>query len=499
MSTGLVDGVLTLPTYFALDFRSSAFRVEAQTGKYTAFPYCQCNPSPGAYSLEPTVVSKTPGTFCFTVKVNPPQGCKSYCCTRADLKKLEIDVNSSCRVPGVSAVATINGVRTAIAPVFDKAAQGVNGSTVLKLTQLGLNLSTANGADICITLKTNRAGQGCTTLEQLCAPPALAPPGTCSTALFDTTDECCPGNPVNINPCKTCIYFSLTPMGTIIRPYNFTATQCASLAAAVAHDMSVQSAVANASISSNFTTVSCVNNQLKVCGDFASDVEGGKLKAYIDDMAIQWLSQVTGDLSASCPIALANYTVTVTVGGNGDDPAVLPASCLEAVKSIGCKPNSFPFPKCVCNITQGILPFAPDGLITQLDGRKARSLLYCLSFKTLNPIPGPCSNGTIFQKAEFWANEAVRTKVLGFSLKAAGASSWKNISATWGGKGEETLKATPINWTLAQANGGTVCMEVDRSVTLDQLCLGPDPNTCWANLFDPSRMCCPLYPTSYTT
>ncbi|GIL64053.1 hypothetical protein Vafri_18032 [Volvox africanus] len=477
---------------------ASALRVEAQTGKFKVFPYCQCTPSPGAYSLAPTVVSKTPGTYCFTVKTNPPQGCKSYCCTQADLKKLEIDINSSCRVPGVSAVATINDVRTKVAPVFDKAAQGLNGSTILKLTQLGLNLSTANGAEICITLKTNGAGQGCTTLEQLCAPPAGAPPGTCSTALFDTADDCCPGNPVNVKTCKTCVYFSLTATGAISRPYNFTATQCATLAAAVARDMSIQSAAANASISSNFSMVSCETNQLKVCGDFASDVEGGKLRAFIDDMAIQWLSQVTGDLTTSCPIALANYTVTVTVGGNGSDPAVLPSSCLDAVKSTACKPNPFPFPKCVCNTTQGISPFTPDGPITQLNGRKSKSLLYCFSIKTHTPIPGPCSSATILQKVEFWANEAVRTKVLGFSLKPTGASSWKNISATWGGKGEETLKATPLNWTLAQADGGTVCMEVDRSVALDQLCLGPTPNTCWANLFDPSRTCCPLYPTYYT-
>ncbi|EFJ49346.1 extracellular matrix glycoprotein pherophorin-V10 [Volvox carteri f. nagariensis] len=411
----------------------------------------------------------------------------------------QLNVNPDCKVPGVSAVATVNGVRTKIAPVIEKASQGPPSAMILKLTQMGLNLTTADGAEICITLKPNRAGQGCTTLQQLCVPPPGYPNGTCSAALFDTLDDCCPLKEVNVNPCKTCVYFSLTPYGSISRPYSFTPSQCASLATVVANDMKNQADGNDAAISTNFSLVSCEGTQVKICGDFMSDADGAKLKPFIDDMAISWLSQVAGNLSSSCPVALSNYTVSVAVGGNGTDIGSLPPSCLDAVKSTACKPNPFPFPKCVCNITQGVSPFAPSDLITELPGRRSRSILYCFLFKVVDAIPGQfCTNATTFQKVEFWANEAVRTKVLGFSLRAAGATEWKNISTSWGGKGEETLKATPIGWNLGQANGGHVCVEVDRSVSLDTLCLGPTPNTCWINIFDPSRTCCPLYPTYYT-
>jgi hypothetical protein len=52
------------------------------------------------------------------------------------------------------------------------------------------------------------------------------------------------------------------------------------------------------------------------------------------------------------------------------------------------------------------------------------------------------------------------------------------ISATWGAVGEQTVKATPLRWTKAQANGGKICLELDYSTDLNEFCMyGAD--TCW--------------------
>ena len=61
-----------------------------------------------------------------------------------------------------------------------------------------------------------------------------------------------------------------------------------------------------------------------------------------------------------------------------------------------------------------------------------------------------------------------------------------------------TVKATPLSWTTAQADGAQICMEVVGD--LYDFCLpganNGDKQLCWANLFDASKKCCPLYAAS---
>lgn len=61
-----------------------------QLGVYTSFPYCQCKAFPTAYSIAQAVNAKGNGTYCFTLQVATPPGCTDYCCTKADLKKIEV-------------------------------------------------------------------------------------------------------------------------------------------------------------------------------------------------------------------------------------------------------------------------------------------------------------------------------------------------------------------------------------------------------------------------
>ncbi|GIL93560.1 hypothetical protein Vretifemale_20962 [Volvox reticuliferus] len=106
---------------------------------------------------------------------------------------MQFNVSSSCLVqPAPEIKATINNVNTRISPSLDWPLNGRNGSAILRLTQLGLTTVSAANAEVCITLKTNRGSQGCTTLEQLCVSHPDEPLGTCTVAMFDITRTCCP-------------------------------------------------------------------------------------------------------------------------------------------------------------------------------------------------------------------------------------------------------------------------------------------------------------------
>ncbi|KAG2449884.1 hypothetical protein HYH02_005406 [Chlamydomonas schloesseri] len=173
-----------------------------QTGVYPNFPFCKCIKNPTAYRLSPTVTSKGDNTYCFTLSVKVPAGCTNYCCSKADLKKIEINAFQACDVFSPPVKATINGVPTKVAPAFSTPKDGPVGATTLVLTQLGLGLA-SDGAEICITLGLNKNSKGCTTLEELCVPPAGMPAGVCSAALFDSQNDCCPlsqANPSSSQP-----------------------------------------------------------------------------------------------------------------------------------------------------------------------------------------------------------------------------------------------------------------------------------------------------------
>ncbi|GIL50607.1 hypothetical protein Vafri_6744 [Volvox africanus] len=162
-----------------------------------SFPFCKCARKNSAYTLDKSVKYKGNNTYCFKVQATAPASCTDFCCSQADVKKLEVNANRECDVSGATLSATVNGKPTKTVPVMEPPPNSPTGATIVKITQLGLNLSNANGAEICLTLGTNRAGKGCTTLEDLCVPPAGGPPGVCSAALFSSNNKCCPTTAVN--------------------------------------------------------------------------------------------------------------------------------------------------------------------------------------------------------------------------------------------------------------------------------------------------------------
>ncbi|KXZ51121.1 hypothetical protein GPECTOR_14phG2b [Gonium pectorale] len=481
------------------------------TPLYPNFPYCKCVKSPSAYSLSPTIKSLGGGQYCFTLSAKVPPGCTSYCCSRADLKKVEIDVRPACDVSNAVIKATVNGVPTKVGAGLYEAPDGPPGATILRLTQLGLGLG-SDGAEICITLGLNKNGQGCTTLEQLCVPPPGLPAGVCSTALFDSQNDCCPVDtpgvpspppppPLSPSPlpsppsCRACVYLNLTPNNPPF-PYEFTAAQCTSYTNSIIADVTTQAGAVGARLLPGSAAVSCGPVVIKVCFSFFSDEDGALLQPFIDTQVVFWRQLVTGP--GDCPAFLNGYTVTALVGGDGSDLNNLPPSCLHGISTQGCQPADVDFPKCKCVTRPLTTPFALRPAVTTLPGRTNKTTLYCFTLAVVVPIRtnAVCADTTSLLKVEFYADDNQRRRITGIGLQPAGSPAMKFISTSWGSIGEQTLKATPLNWSKAQADGATICLELDNSTTLSSFCY-TNSNTCWANLFDDTKNCCPLYSASF--
>ncbi|KAG2437934.1 hypothetical protein HXX76_005550 [Chlamydomonas incerta] len=481
-----------------------------QSGLYPNFPFCKCIKTPTAYRLSPTVTSKGDNTYCFTLSAKVPAGCNNYCCNKADLKKIEINSFQACDVFSPPVKATINGVPTKVAPAFSTPKDGPAGSTTLVLTQLGLGLAN-DGAEICITLGLNKNGKGCTTLEELCVPPAGMPAGVCTAALFDSQNDCCPLSQANVPsppppsppppspppppppPCEVCIYLTLTPPAIDPFAYRFDAATCDDAAATIIDDLELLAGDLNARISVPFELTECDETVIKICGQFFSNEDGALLQNDIQDYLDKWLQIITG---AQCPAYLSGYTVLVSIASA--DIAV-PSPCLSGALSTGCSPETVLFPKCKCTTTPFNLPFAVNPVITTAPGRKSGSTSYCFLLAAV-PAADPssfCGKTTTINKLEFFADDSKRRKVTGVGLKAAGAAATSWREPIWDSPGQNTLRATNVNWSSAQANGGQVCLEL--TVPLADFCLGSaDGTACWVTLFDGSRTCCPTVQSSLT-
>ncbi|KAG2493757.1 hypothetical protein HYH03_007979 [Edaphochlamys debaryana] len=173
-----------------------------QSGRYGDFPFYNCQPRT-PFSLEPVAALVGSSTYCFTLRVAKPANCSSYCCQRSNLYKIDFNVNPTCAV-GATLEATVNGVPTVTGPTFLRAPEGPVGSTVLRITQLNMNQSD-DGAVICLRLRRNHRGQGCTSLAALCVPPEGGQLGECETALWDSTRDCCRISDVGTAPAPTAI------------------------------------------------------------------------------------------------------------------------------------------------------------------------------------------------------------------------------------------------------------------------------------------------------
>ncbi|EFJ44688.1 hypothetical protein VOLCADRAFT_106282 [Volvox carteri f. nagariensis] len=98
--------------------RAQVLATATQTVLYPNFPFFQCSRGTSPYSLTQGVTAFGNGTYCFKLNVVPVSGSTGYCATKADLRKIEINVRPSCDTDGTIVRATINGVFTAGANVL---------------------------------------------------------------------------------------------------------------------------------------------------------------------------------------------------------------------------------------------------------------------------------------------------------------------------------------------------------------------------------------------
>ncbi|GIM03932.1 hypothetical protein Vretimale_8588 [Volvox reticuliferus] len=479
-----------------------------QTGAITQFPYRSCNSSNGAYRLAPVWVPLGSGKYCFTIEVRQDaQACSGDCCT-SGLHKIEFNVSSSCLVPGASVTATLNGVPTRVGPVFDKPPLGPPGSAILRITQLGLDPVTAQGAELCITLKPNRGGQGCTTLAQMCSSPGF-PSGTCTAATFDAACDCCPVSqavqaqppppppPVvpSYRPCEVCVAAKLIPPANDIRPYRFDAATCAAIQRNISDAMNAALNASNISpifapFAPNSTT--CFDDTVLTCGSFNGE-DVSKLESLFNDVSglLSYFIEVasSGDI---CNPKLDGYTLLITTDDN---------SCLDVSQSAGCFLPDTPFPNCTCNVTQGILPFTVAATYERVQPSPNFNLCdeYCFTINALPPtaslLPSTCYQaGDKLAKIEWYADVDKRSIVKGFALYPA-VGPTKTASPSWGAPVANTLKVT-LNWNDTEAVGGVVCVAIRQPYTMDDLCVDPH-NQCYVSIFnrddDNNNYCCPTF------
>ncbi|GFR42734.1 hypothetical protein Agub_g13916 [Astrephomene gubernaculifera] len=336
----------------------------AQAQSSSTFPYSSCTQSPSAYSLLPVARSLGNGQYCFTLNAKPPTGCNTYCCTRADVVKMQLNVNAACDVDDANVTVTVSGVPVKQQPEAEFK-EPKSGRFVLAISELSLNRG-SSGADICISLKPNKKGKGCTTLQQLCVPPAGMPSGVCSAALLDSNKACCPISTVAPPPpspsppppspppptmplppppsppppappppgfppppvypgstCTACVFLNLNAVapGNGNSNTRFLPAQCGLYAMRIIADINA----AGAALAEPFSLSGCSDNLLKVCGAFTSADEAAKLKTA--SLVQQWVKLVRGPAPV-CPGYLKGFTVSAYLGGQG--------SCLSASDAASC-------------------------------------------------------------------------------------------------------------------------------------------------------------------
>ncbi|KAG2447493.1 hypothetical protein HYH02_007419 [Chlamydomonas schloesseri] len=287
-------------------------------------------------------------------------------------------------------------------------------------------------------------------------------------------------------PCEACVYLSLLQTGIVAFPYEFSPTVCSAYAELILGQ--IEAEASDLKVTVNFSPVVCASDVIKLCATFFSSEEGAKLQTFIDNYLPSWLDLITGP--QGCPAYLYGYTPIATVGGSGGTATDPSASCLSGYSrtSSSCQPEKVDFPKCACNTKPGATPFAFKPLMFTMAGRTKDTTAYCFNITTVTPTSptSPCGSSSSLLKAEFYADDTKRRKVTGMYVRPNGGPS-KWLAATWGAVGEQTLKATPLNWSMGQANGGVICMELTKDTDIQDFCLPSTSSTCWGNLFDDTK------------
>ncbi|GIL86128.1 hypothetical protein Vretifemale_14553 [Volvox reticuliferus] len=215
----------------------------------------------------------------------------------------------------------------------------------------------------------------------------------------------------------------------------------------------------------NSTT--CFDDTVLTCGNFNGE-DLSKLERLFNEVS-DLLSYFIGVASSGdiCNPKLEGYTVLITTQDN---------ICLDVSQSASCFLPNQPFPNCTCNTTQGVLPFIVSPSYYPRASPFFGSLVteYCFTLNTLPAaaiVPSTCYKANdLLAKIEWYADEALRSAVKGYTITPFGGPS-KKVFPSWGAPGTSTLKVN-LNWNGTMANGGLVCVAVQKPYTMQNLCKG---------------------------
>ncbi|GIL69804.1 hypothetical protein Vretifemale_614, partial [Volvox reticuliferus] len=285
--------------------------------------------------------------------------------------------------------------------------------------------------------------------------------------------------------CTVCTSLSLDASPIVIFPITLTKDQCDDFSSIIIAD-TTDRATAVGAVIIGVPAVTCEDTKITVCTTFLSAADAQKMgQDWVDEKTKELLAYV---VPSACPAYLDGYTVSVTV-----DDSTGVGGCLSSAAAVSCQLGPVPFPKCECDTSRLSTPFVVSPTMYRLPGRTKNTNLFCFTLDVRTPNnKGYCGKTTSLLKGEVWGNEDLRRQIEGIGVQPAGADKLSFRSPSWGPVGDQTLKVTPLNWSLAQAKNATICLELTKGTDLGDFC-NFGMNTCWINLFDPNIKCCPLF------
>ncbi|GIL87937.1 hypothetical protein Vretimale_6316 [Volvox reticuliferus] len=176
---------------------------------------------------------------------------------------------------------------------------------------------------------------------------------------------------------------------------------------------------------------------------------------------------------------------------------LLPPPAFKQKKAVAAPSNNVPLLPPIdelftsrCAKAPGTTPLLPSPYFIAEPGRSPKTQLYCFDIRPKSVLKQSRCSSEYLLKVEIWADDSKRYFVKGTRLtKNRGTPVWGQPS--WGSIGDNTLKVTPLKWTMSEAMGSRICIEVSKAITdLSEICLG---GACYVSLFNEDKDCCPVY------
>ncbi|GIL76540.1 hypothetical protein Vretifemale_6203, partial [Volvox reticuliferus] len=298
-----------------------------------------------------------------------------------------------------------------------------------------------------------------------------------------------PSPPPPPPPCHGCVSAKLQPPVNDVRPYTYDFNECFRIQQDIAYNLNVAIYRDGVRMTSFFSLdpSRCGDLEVSVCGTFFSAADAQGFQTSAEQLMPILLASAAG--GSVCRPELEGYTVTVTTEVD---------SCLPLSGSVSCNLPITPFPGSTCNTTQGILPFIVDTRFKP-GAKTAATTEYCFTIKTTSEdkiVPSSCAGANVLSKVAWYANQNRSSVIKAINLYPSSGTA-STLSPSWGAAGTGSLQTGPLNWSLAQANGGRVCIELNNPATMYDICLG-FPAQCFVRVLSGGADCCPTYRTGYS-